>query len=123
MQGLEFVDVPGMYILASGAGVMCALLILTVGWRKRDRQVLNRLHVAVKTNIVLGEIDMALRSDADGPEEVSGTRVLDKNAWKGKLLEPDLDDEPTKPVIYTSADRALCNGGLTVRPIRKHSVA
>lgn len=111
MQGLEFVDVPGLVILATGAGVMGAMLLGGLGWRKRDREAVERLHAAA-VEIEAPEAEIAVDVCVE-PEEVSGMR---------ELMEPDYDDEITKPVRYTSADLARCREGLTVRPLRRNVI-
>jgi len=108
MQGLEFVNVPGLVILATGAVTMGVMLIFG-GSRKRDREAVDRLHVAPSdfgSELDQLEIDVPVECS-----ECSGTR---------ELLEPDYD-EITVPVLYTSADLAQCNTGLTVRPIRRRA--
>lgn len=102
MQGLEFVDVPGLVILAAGAGVMGTMLLAATGWRKRDRAAVQRLHAACK------ELEQETQEvAAEEQTEVSYTR---------ELLEIDYD-EVTKPVLYTSADMALCENGGLVKPV------
>ena len=123
MHGLENVDVPGLVILASGAGTIGAMLLLTIGWRRRDRQAIERLRAA-RHEIEAPASDTAIDVCVE-PEEFSETRDLDKNAWKNGLLEPNMDDEITCEYILTSADKDLCARGPAVRPVRvrKHSVA
>lgn len=107
MHGLENVDVPGLVILASGAGTIGAMLLWTIGWRRRDRQAIERLHAVPKPETV--DSIEALELEVYVDSEQSGTR---------ELLEPDYD-EITVPVLYTSADLEQCTTGLTVRPIRR----
>lgn len=57
MQGLEFVDVPGLVILATGAGVMGIMLLTGIGWRRHDREAIERLHTAAQCAGELLEID------------------------------------------------------------------
>lgn len=111
MQGLEFVDVPGLVIFATGAGIMGAFLLLSTGWRKRDREAIERLHAVQEqqcADVVSCPIDIDFESD--DCTDASGTR---------ELLDPEYDDEITVPVLYTSADMARCREGATVRPIRR----
>lgn len=102
MQGLEFVDVPGLVILAAGAGIMGTMLLAATGWRKRDRAAVQRLRAACQ------EFEQEPQEVAEEEQtEVSCTR---------ELLEIDYD-EVTKPVLYTSADMALCENGGLVKPV------
>lgn len=111
MQGLEFVDVPGLVIFATGAGIMGAMLLASIGSRSRDKAAVERLHAVQEqkcADVVACPIDIDLESDDCA--DASGTR---------ELLDPEYDDEITVPVLYTSADMARCREGATVRPIRR----
>lgn len=107
MQGLEFVDVPGLVILATGAGVMGTMLLAATGWRRRDRAAVQRLRVACK------ELEQE-------PQEVATEEQTEVSCTR-ELLEIDYD-EVTKPVLYTSADMARCREGLDVHPLRRRAV-
>ena len=115
MQGLEFVDVPGLVILATGTAVMGAMVLAGIGSRRRDREAVERLHVE-RTEIAAPAPEIAIDVCVE-PEEVSGTRAIDKNAWKCGLVEPNLDDEITGQYILTSADRDLLKRGPAIRPV------
>lgn len=94
---------------------MGTFLLLTAGWRKRDREAVERLHAAtVEIEAPAAEIAIDVCVE---PEEVSGTRTIDKNAWKNGLIEPNLDDEITGQYILTSADRDLLKRGPAIRPV------
>jgi hypothetical protein len=108
MQGLENVDVPGLVIFAVGGGVVGVLRLLTIGWRKRDREAMERLRAMPEPAEPASNAELAIDVTVE-PEECSGTR---------ELLEPDYD-EITAPVRYTSADLERCRAGLTVRPLPK----
>lgn len=111
MQGLEFVDVPGLVIFATGAGIMGAMLLASIGSRRRDKAAVERLHAVQEqkcADVVSCPIDIDFESDDCA--DASGTR---------ELLEPEYDDEITVPVLYTSADMAHCRKDATVRPIRR----
>lgn len=106
MQGLEFIDVPGLVILATGAGVMGTMLLAATGWGKRDRAAVQRLHIAC-AELKQEPYEVAAEVAEEEQTEVSCTR---------ELLEIDYD-EVTKPVLYTSADMALCENGGLVKPV------
>lgn len=90
---------------------MGTMLIAGINWRKRDREAIERLHAAT-VEIEAPAAEIAIEVCVE-PEEVSGMR---------ELMEPDYDDEITKPVRYTSADLARCREGLTVRPLRRNVI-
>ncbi len=113
MQGLENVDVPGVAILASGAITMGTMLLAALGWRRRNREAIERLHEAcelAEAALEERQIDVDFSDCIDQESELSGTR---------DLLDPEYDDEITGPVLYTSADMDRCRNGASVRPIRR----